>query len=569
MRTCQGWRIALGTAGLTMSLVVLTFAQETPPAASPEPSRPRQTCRPRQGSRSWPEGRSTRLLPNPLPAPRMHRRSWRKSRRTRSRSCRPIRSPQGEHIVWMPGYWSWDEERKDYLWVSGFWRSPPPGRQWTPGHWKDTTGGWQWAPGFWAGAPQAQQAQPGQQPAVQQVTYLPPPPAPAQTAPSTPAPGADYTYVPGCWVYRGASYNWQPGYWVANRPNWVWVPSHYVWTPCGYVFVGGYWDYSLRDRGLLFAPVYVTRIAVRPARLLLHAGLCGPGPVPLRRRCSCARIQRLLLRRLFWSRLSWKLCRLVRLPGRLLSRSAVHLLQLAKSGQSRLGGQHSDRLCEHLRRPCCPAAAHLGRAKHHCAEYCHQQHHDRQQYERAQYHGRKQFHADAVEPGEIGEPSTGLDGGTAIPSTSGPTSSASECRPWPDRGAGPRQGSGADQADRPAADRLDELAAHTLRSSRSPFFNARCRRTWRKPNYQWTAGRAGRSPGFHASWRSSSDHCQPGGERNYTCEPPHDNPSAQASGQEAGPPFSGTMTLPKPFVVFGLCRRLPRGRIHSFRGAFC
>ncbi len=37
------------------------------------------------------------------------------------------------------------------------------------------------------------------------------------------------------------------------------MPSHYVWTPRGYVFVGGYWDYVLDSRGVLFAPVYFPR----------------------------------------------------------------------------------------------------------------------------------------------------------------------------------------------------------------------------------------------------------------------------------------------------------------------
>src|SRR5262249_8471033 len=36
-------------------------------------------------------------------------------------------------------------------------------------------------------------------------------------------------------------------------------PSHYCWTPCGCIFVPGYWDYPLEDRGLLFAPVCIDR----------------------------------------------------------------------------------------------------------------------------------------------------------------------------------------------------------------------------------------------------------------------------------------------------------------------
>src|SRR5688500_14557314 len=54
--------------------------------------------------------------------------------------------PEGEEVQWVPGYWAWDDERKDYLWVSGFWRVPPPGRQWVPGYWHQAEQGWQWVP---------------------------------------------------------------------------------------------------------------------------------------------------------------------------------------------------------------------------------------------------------------------------------------------------------------------------------------------------------------------------------------------------------------------------------------
>ena len=33
-------------------------------------------------------------------------------------------------------------------------------------------------------------------------------------------------------------------------------PRNYVWAPGGYLFVDGYWDYSIGRRGVLFAPVY-------------------------------------------------------------------------------------------------------------------------------------------------------------------------------------------------------------------------------------------------------------------------------------------------------------------------
>src|SRR2546428_243641 len=64
----------------------------------------------------------------------------------------PELKPKGDNVQWIPGYWSWDPERKDFVWVSGFWRVPPPDRQWVPGHWTKRDEGWQWAPGYWGEA---------------------------------------------------------------------------------------------------------------------------------------------------------------------------------------------------------------------------------------------------------------------------------------------------------------------------------------------------------------------------------------------------------------------------------
>lgn len=157
----------------------------------------------------------------------------------------PDQKPAGENVQWIPGYWSWDEDRNDFIWVSGIWRNDPPGRQWMPGHWNQVAGGWQWSPGFWGVQGQ------------QELEFLPPPPAPVPAVASVPAPDNNSVFIPGTWVYRTTRYQWRPGYWVTYRPGWVWIPAHYVWTPAGYVFVDGYWDFDLSQRGLLFAPVYV------------------------------------------------------------------------------------------------------------------------------------------------------------------------------------------------------------------------------------------------------------------------------------------------------------------------
>jgi hypothetical protein len=164
----------------------------------------------------------------------------------------PDQKPAGDNVQWIPGYWAWDEARNDFIWVSGFWRVPPPGRSWVPGSWRQVASGWQWVAGYWAAPEQPQE-------------YLPPPPASLEAGPAVPAPSDDHVYVPGSWVYSGYRYVWRPGVWVVHRPGWVWIPAHFRWTPVGYVYVEGYWDYTLRDRGILFAPCWIDRrVAYRP-----------------------------------------------------------------------------------------------------------------------------------------------------------------------------------------------------------------------------------------------------------------------------------------------------------------
>jgi len=155
----------------------------------------------------------------------------------------PDQKPEGNNVQWIPGYWAWDDHTADYIWISGAWRDVPPGKRWVPGHWNQVQDGWQWVSGFWADA------------AVEQVHYLPPPPANIDNGPSAPAPDPSYIYSPGVWVYQTTGYAWRPGFWIAPRAEWVWIPAHYVWTPAGVVFVDGYWDFEIRRRGLLFAPV--------------------------------------------------------------------------------------------------------------------------------------------------------------------------------------------------------------------------------------------------------------------------------------------------------------------------
>src|SRR5262245_41293685 len=40
----------------------------------------------------------------------------------------PEQKPEGENVVFLPGYWNWDEDAEEFIWVSGFWRDVPPDR---------------------------------------------------------------------------------------------------------------------------------------------------------------------------------------------------------------------------------------------------------------------------------------------------------------------------------------------------------------------------------------------------------------------------------------------------------
>ncbi len=157
----------------------------------------------------------------------------------------PDQKPEGKDVQWIPGYWSYDLEKKDFIWVSGVWRVPPPGMRWVPGYWNQAADGWQWVNGFWNPVARAE------------VPYQPQPPGSLDSGPNMPAPDDSSSWVPGNWVYRDNRYLWRPGFWNRNRANWIWNQASYSWTPAGYTYQDGYWDYPLEDRGTLFAPVTI------------------------------------------------------------------------------------------------------------------------------------------------------------------------------------------------------------------------------------------------------------------------------------------------------------------------
>ena len=145
----------------------------------------------------------------------------------------PEVKPQGNNAIWIPGYWSWEDDRKDFIWISGVWRVAPPGQRWVPGYWQEGQDGWHWVSGYWM---------PGNK---SEAVYMPQPPASVEHGPTSPTPGDANFWVPGHWQWRGDRYVWVPGYWAVARPNLVWVYPTYSWTPRGWVYCDGYWDYPL------------------------------------------------------------------------------------------------------------------------------------------------------------------------------------------------------------------------------------------------------------------------------------------------------------------------------------
>jgi hypothetical protein len=157
----------------------------------------------------------------------------------------PEEKPEGNHILWIPGYWSWDTDRNDFIWVSGCWRAVPPNTSWVPGYWAAVRGGFEWTAGFWDTAD------------ADEIEYLPAPPASLEEGPQGRG-SPDSVWIPGCWVRHEGRYAWRPGFWEAAQANWVWEPAHYVSTPRGWIYVEGYWDYPLNRRGVAFLPIYAS-----------------------------------------------------------------------------------------------------------------------------------------------------------------------------------------------------------------------------------------------------------------------------------------------------------------------
>ena len=156
---------------------------------------------------------------------------------------RPGVDPPSESAVWIPGYWEWNPGSKDYVWATGTYRNPPPGRFWVNGYWKRDDKGWYRVPGFWSDR---------QTDRIDWKKNGPPAEHPEEIVPTSP--GTEQFYIPGHYAPDGDGVAWKKGYWAKAQPGWSWVPAQWVHQPEGWNFQEGYWDRTLEDRGTLFAP---------------------------------------------------------------------------------------------------------------------------------------------------------------------------------------------------------------------------------------------------------------------------------------------------------------------------
>ena len=144
---------------------------------------------------------------------------------------RPKGARPGPGAVWVDGYWDWDPGLKDFAWVPGTWRVPPPGRFWVNGAWRRDDRGWYRVPGSWS---------------VRQTdradwrTQGPPAERPADDP--GPAPGPDYFRIPGQYVPDGDGLAWRAGFWARSQPGWDWAPADWVRQAGGWAFREGHWE---------------------------------------------------------------------------------------------------------------------------------------------------------------------------------------------------------------------------------------------------------------------------------------------------------------------------------------
>jgi len=67
-----------------------------------------------------------------------------------------------------------------------------------------------------------------------------PPPRLAVEVPP-PAPGPEFTWLPGHWEWTGRRYAWIEGRWVVAPPDAEWEDGRWMKRPRGWIWLPGHW----------------------------------------------------------------------------------------------------------------------------------------------------------------------------------------------------------------------------------------------------------------------------------------------------------------------------------------
>ena len=105
---------------------------------------------------------------------------------------------RSDKAVWIPGYWEWNVGQRDFVWTTGTWRNPPPGRFWVNGYWKRDDQGWFRVAGFWSDR---------QTDRIDWRKDGPPTDHPADDPGASP--GNEFFYVPGFYAPDGDGVTWK------------------------------------------------------------------------------------------------------------------------------------------------------------------------------------------------------------------------------------------------------------------------------------------------------------------------------------------------------------------------
>jgi len=186
---------------------------------------------------------------------------------------RPGEVAPNPNSQWIPGYWDWDASRREFVWVTGTWRVPPPGKFWVDGFWRHVDDkGWTRVPGFWSERRAAPPSGSGVRASRDWRTLGPPPKRPSEPVGMAPAP--DYFYIPGEFVPQGEEVVWKPGFWYRSQPGWEWSPAHWVRQATGWAFREGSWS---RNVGRAAPP---PANGFRPGGPMLVSTPAGFAPAP-------------------------------------------------------------------------------------------------------------------------------------------------------------------------------------------------------------------------------------------------------------------------------------------------